>query len=103
MNIRRDDVVIAIAGRHAGAGKSGKVLQVFPAKQRAIVEGLNVVKKAMRKTQDNPQGGIGEKECPMPISNLALYCPSCRRGVRVKRVQEGDKRVRKCKRCGHAF
>ena len=66
--IRRGDMVVAIAG--ADRGKRGKVLRVLPETSRAIVEGLHTVKKHMRKSQDNPQGGIVEREAPMALSNL---------------------------------
>jgi large subunit ribosomal protein L24 len=72
-HIKRGDVVTAIAGDDAASGKTGKVMRVFPEEQRAIVEGLNLVKKAMRKTQDNPKGGIHEKEAPIHLSNLKLH------------------------------
>lgn len=99
--IRKNDAVIAVSG--TSAGKSGKVLQVLPAKGRAIVEGLNLVKKCMRKTQDNPQGGIAEKEAPIALSNLMLQCPDCKKGVKISRSRDGDKSIRKCRSCGHAF
>ena len=70
MHIRKGDIVKAIAGDDAG--KQGKVLGTFPARNRALVEGLNFVKKHMRKSQDTPNGGIVEKEAPMAASNLAL-------------------------------
>lgn len=66
--IKKGDMVQAIAGDDKG--KSGKVLQVLSGGSRALVEGLNFVKKHMRKTQDNPQGGVFEKEAPIHLSNL---------------------------------
>ena len=99
--IRKNDTVIAMAG--VSRGKTGKVLHVFPKTGRAIVEGLNVVKKSLRKTQDNPQGGIADKESAIQMSNLMPYCPTCKKGVRVARLKEGDNAVRKCRKCGHAF
>jgi large subunit ribosomal protein L24 len=62
VHVKRGDVVVAIAGDDAAGGKTGKILKVYPEKGRAVVEGLNFVKKHMRKTQDNPEGGIVEKE-----------------------------------------
>lgn len=67
-HIKKGDTVVAIAGDDKG--KSGKVLQVIPGKGTAIVEGLNFVKKHMRPTQENQQGGIVEKEAPINVSNL---------------------------------
>lgn len=66
--IKKGDTVLVIAGDDNG--KTGKVLQVLPETGRALVEGLNFVKKHMRKTQDNPQGGVIEKEAPIHLSNL---------------------------------
>lgn len=68
--IKKGDVVKAIAGDDAASGKTGKVLQVLRETDRVLVEGLNMVKKHMRKTQDNPQGGIVEVEAPLHISNV---------------------------------
>ena len=72
MHIRRGDVVKAISGEDADGKKTGKVLKVYPEKGRALVEGFNFVKKHMRKSQDNPNGGIVTKEAPMAASKLAV-------------------------------
>jgi len=64
--IKKGDMVLVIAGDDKG--KTGKILQVLG--DRALVEGLNFVKKHMRKSQDNPQGGVIEKEAPINLSNL---------------------------------
>ena len=101
MNIRRNDIVVAIRGRDKG--KQGKVLQIIAGKGRAVVEGLNMVTKHLRKSQDNPKGGITQKEASIALANLMLYCQQCKKAVRVKHVAEGEKRVRKCKKCGQAF
>ena len=101
MKIKRNDIVVAIRGRDAG--KSGKVLRVLPDAGRVLVEGINLVTKHVRKSQDNPKGGIVRKETPIAVANLALQCPHCKRGVRVRRVTEADKRVRRCAKCGHGF
>jgi len=100
-NIKKNDTVIAIAG--SSSGKTGKVLDVNPVRGRAIVEGLKLMKKTLRKSQDNPQGGIAEKEGAIAISNLMLYCPDCKKGVRVRRSKEGKKAVRKCASCDRPF
>ena len=72
MHVRRGDVVKAISGEDADGKKTGKVLKVYPETGRALVEGFNFVKKHMRKTQDNPNGGIVSKEAPMAASKLAV-------------------------------
>ena len=74
MHVRRDDIVKAITGRDAG--KTGKVMKVYPTKGRVLVEGLNFVSKALRKSQDNPNGGIVKREAPMAASNVAVVTPA---------------------------
>ena len=68
MNIKKDDMVKVITGRDRG--KTGRVIKVFPKKNRLIVEGLNLVKKHQRPTQENQQGGIVEKELSIHSSNV---------------------------------
>jgi large subunit ribosomal protein L24 len=99
--VKKGDTVICTHG--VSAGKTGKVLHVKSGGNRVLVEGLNLVKKCLRKTQDNPQGGISEKESPLAISNVMLYCTHCRKGVRTSHSTDGTRPVRLCKRCGHAF
>jgi len=99
--IRKEDVVIATSGDEKGS--TGKVLEVLPDRGRAIVEGLNVVKKTLKKTRENPKGGIVPREAPIALSNLMPYCPACKKGVRVRSDLDGGGRLRKCRACGHAF
>ena len=99
--IRKNDIVVVRKG--SSAGKTGKVLFVIKGRNRAIVEGVNLVKKCQKKSQENPQGGIVEKEASLNAANLMLQCPECKKGVPVARVKDGPKNVRKCKRCGHLF
>lgn len=97
-HIRRNDVVVAICGKDRG--KRGKVLRVFPKNSRAVVEGLNLVKKAMRPSSTNPQGGIITKEATIHLSNLMLCCPKCNQPTRSGRKTLADgTRVRFCKKC----
>jgi large subunit ribosomal protein L24 len=69
-HIKKGDTVEVIAGDDKG--KSGKVLQILPQAERALVEGLNYAKKHMKATQDNPQGGVVDIEAPIAISNLKV-------------------------------
>ena len=69
-HIKKNDAVIVISGSHKG--KSGKVLEVLPAKQRAVVEGVAMIKKHLKKSQENPQGKIAEREGSVHVSNLML-------------------------------
>ena len=72
MHVRRGDIVRAISGADADGKKTGKVLKTYPSKGRVLVEGFNFVKKHMRKSQDNPNGGIVTKEAPMASSKLVV-------------------------------
>ncbi len=89
LKIKRGDIVQAIAGSEAGGAKSGKVLMVLPSKGKIIVEGLNRVKKHMKPSQDNPQGGVIEKEAPIAISNVRKVEGSEKKPSRAKR-KSGD-------------
>ena len=72
MHVRRGDIVRAISGADADGKKTGKVLKTYPSKGRVLVEGFNFVKKHMRKSQDNPNGGIVSKEAPLAASKLVV-------------------------------
>ena len=72
MHVRRGDIVRAISGADADGKKTGKVLKTYPEKGRALVEGFHFVKKHMRKSQENPNGGVVTKEAPMAASKLVV-------------------------------
>jgi large subunit ribosomal protein L24 len=80
LRIKKNDKVIIIAGKDKG--KSGKVLKVFPKDARVIVEKINIVKKAKRRTQQDQQGGFVELEAPIHISNVMLADKKTNRPVR---------------------
>jgi len=67
-HVKKGDQVQVITGNHKGA--MGKVLQVFPAKSQVLIEGVRIIKKHTKKSQDNPQGAIVEREGPIHISNV---------------------------------
>lgn len=69
-HIKRGDEVVVLSGAHKG--KSGKILEILPAKQRARVEGVAMIKRHLKKSQDNPNGAIVEREGSIHISNLQL-------------------------------
>lgn len=69
-HVKKNDQVVVIAG--SNRGQRGKVLEVIGSKNRVLVEGVNLIKKAARKSQDNPQGGIVEREGSLHISNVML-------------------------------
>ncbi len=96
--IKRDDVVMVIAGKEKG--KTGKVLKIFPKKDRAVVEKVNFIKRHTRPGAHSRQGGIVEKENPIQVSNLMVVCGKCTDPTRLgRRVLEDGKRVRYCKKC----
>jgi large subunit ribosomal protein L24 len=97
--IRKNDTVLVIAGREKG--KRGKVLFVLPARERVIIERVNMVKRHQRPTQKLRQGGIIEREAPMHVSNVMLVCSKCDKATRVgMRVLADDRRSRVCRKCG---
>jgi large subunit ribosomal protein L24 len=69
-HVKKGDQVEVISGNFRGS--SGKILAVFPGKQRVVVEGVRIIKKHLRKSQDNPSGKIAEREGPIHISNVKL-------------------------------
>ena len=81
-------------------GKTGKVLSVDPAKQRVIVEGVNMVSKHTKPNAKQPQGGIIKQEAPIHVSNLNLIDPKSGKPTRVGFKVEGDKKVRYAKKSG---
>jgi len=98
LNIKKDDRVLVVAGREKG--KVGKILKVDPAKQRAVVEKVNMIKRHTRAGQSS-QGGVLEREAPLALSNLMVLCPKCNQPGRVARKKlESGKSARFCKKCG---
>ena len=95
--IRSGDTVEVISGKEAG--KRGKVLRVVADKQRVVVERVNFIKRHVKPTQKNPQGGVIEREAAMHISNVLLVCPSCGKATRTGVRAEGEGKVRFCKKC----
>ena len=97
--IRRNDTVVVMTGKDSG--KRGRVLKVLPAKNRLIVEGVNIIK---RHTRPNPQrnikGGIVTREASLHASNVQLVCPECGKTTRVGRKLLNDgRKVRICRKC----
>ncbi|OGW83461.1 MAG: 50S ribosomal protein L24 [Omnitrophica bacterium RIFCSPLOWO2_01_FULL_45_10] len=96
--IRKNDTVLVLAGKDRG--KTGRVFRVFPNEGRALVEGINYVKRHMRKTKQDQQAGIVQKESPIHLSNLALACKTCNKPASVGiKILEDETKTRFCKRC----
>jgi large subunit ribosomal protein L24 len=103
MHIRKDDQVVVIAGDDKGA-EPRKVLRALPQAGKVVVEGVNRVYKHLKPSAKNQQGGRLSKEMPIDASNVLLYCPTCRRGVRVgHRLTEGGRKERYCKAGGEGL
>ena len=89
MKIKKGDTVQVMTGNDAG--KTGRVIKVFKYKERVVIEGVNMVKKHARPTQDNPQGGIIEKEASIHISNVMIIISGKPTRVGYKILEDGRK------------
>jgi large subunit ribosomal protein L24 len=96
--IKAGDKVMVIAGKDKG--KVGKVLKVLPEKDRVVVEGVRIVKKHLKPTASNPEGGVVEREAPIHISNVMLVDPKTGKPTRVGIKYENGKKLRYAKRSG---
>jgi large subunit ribosomal protein L24 len=107
MKIRKNDIVLVIAGN--ARGKKGKVLKVYPDRDRLIVEGVNIMKRHSRPSQKNPQGGIVQREAPIHVSNVMLLDPKTSEPTRLgtKVVMDAatgkKRRLRVAKATGETF
>ena len=101
MHVRKNDFVVVVAGN--SKGKEGKVLKVFPATNRVIVEGVNIIKRHTRPTQTNPQGGVVQKEASIHSSNVMVKDLKSGKATRVgyartKDAATGKKKVMRVSR-----
>lgn len=98
LRIKKGDKVIVTAGKDKG--KSGKILKVVRAKNRVLVDGVNIMKKHAKRRSESDQGGLRDITLPIHASNVMLLCSSCNVGVRFSMKESGDKsKVRICKKC----
>ena len=91
-HVKKGDQVEVISGNFRGS--SGKILEVLPRKQQVLVEGVRIIKKHLRKSQDNPQGKIAEREGPIHISNVRLM----ETGTKTEKKKEGKKEKKAAKK-----
>ena len=115
MNIKVNDTVVVISGKDKyvtdkkgnKSPKTGKVLKVYPKTNRVLVEGVNMVKKHQKPTQENSTGSIIEKEAPIDASNVMLFDPKVNKGVKTKIVEKEVKgkvqKIRVSKKSGYEF
>ena len=105
MRVNKDDLVIILSGSSRNKGetrdKRFRVLAVDKESGKVTVEGVNVVRKAVRRSRRNPRGGMLSMEMPIAISNVQVVCPKCSRPTRVgARFAEDGAKYRVCKKCG---
>jgi large subunit ribosomal protein L24 len=98
LGIRREDTVVVLSGKEKG--KKGRVIAVIPAKERVLVERVNMIKKHMRPNQQYKQGGIIEMEASLHVSKVMLVCPKCSAPTRIANMKlEDGRKLRACRKC----
>ena len=100
-HIKKNDTVIVISGEDRG--KKGRVLEVYPEKQRALVEGVRIISRHTKPNAKSPDGGILKKESPIHISNLMMADPKSGKPTRVGKKEQGKKLVRFAKKSGEVI
>ncbi|GEN56920.1 50S ribosomal protein L24 [Halolactibacillus alkaliphilus] len=101
MHVKKGDKVQVLSGKDKG--KQGVILEAYPKKERVLVEGVNIVKKHQKPSQDNPQGGILEKEAPIHVSNVLPIDPKSGEPTRVGYEVRDGKKVRIAKKSGESL
>ena len=99
VHVKTGDTVVVINGKNRG--RKGKVMQVSPAEDKVIVEGVNVVTKHVKPKKMGEQGGLVKAESALYASKVQLVCPKCGRPTRTgSKINAKGKKVRTCKKCG---
>jgi large subunit ribosomal protein L24 len=98
VKIRKGDRVEVLSGKERG--KTGEVSFAYPSEQRVIVAGVNISKRHSRPTRSTTQGGIIDKDMPMPVSQVAILCSKCGPSRVGYSVDALNKKIRICKKCG---
>ncbi|MEW6407394.1 MAG: 50S ribosomal protein L24 [Patescibacteria group bacterium] len=101
MKIKKNDLVLVISGRDRG--KKGKILQVFPRENKAVIEGVNKRFKHLKARRGKEKGERIEFNAPIALANAMLFCPKCNKGVRAGFKVEKDKKIRICRKCKEAI
>ena len=96
--LKVNDEVVVIAGKDKG--KTGKLSNINTKTKKVVVEGVNMVKKALKPSQENPQGGFAEVERPIHISNIQVVSPKTKKATRVRVEEKDGKKVRVAVACG---
>ena len=98
LHIKTGDTVVVLSGDNKG--DKGEVIAVAPAEGKVLVKGVNMIHKHVKPRKQGETGGIIDAEGAIYASKVALYCPKCDKGVRVKMTMDGDSKVRVCAKCG---
>ncbi|WP_067842449.1 50S ribosomal protein L24 [Amphibacillus sediminis] len=101
MHVKKGDKVQVLSGKDKG--KQGVILAAYPKKERVLVEGVNMVKKHQKPSQDNPNGGILNQEAPIHVSNVLPIDPKTGEPTRVGYEERDGKKVRIAKKSGEAL
>jgi large subunit ribosomal protein L24 len=99
MKIKKGDKVRVLAGKDRG--KEGDVMRAIPSRDQVIVDGVNRVKKSQRQTRATMQGGIIDKDMPLPVSAVAIVCGNCGPTRIGYRFDDAAGKVRVCRKCGN--
>ena len=98
LRIKKNDIVMVTSGKDKG--KTGKIIRVFAQEGRVLVEGINLVKKHVRRTREDQKGGVIQIERPVSASNVMPFCKNCNRPVRIGvNINKDTTKSRICKRC----
>ena len=101
MHIKKGDTVVVLSGDDKGV--QGEVIAVSPEEGKVLVKGANIIHKHVKPRKQGEAGGIIDAEGAIYASNVALYCPDCKKGVRVGTKDHDGKKIRVCTKCGHKF
>ena len=101
MHIKKGDTGVVLSGDDKGA--QGEVIAVSPEEGKVLVKDVNIIHKHVKPRKQGENGGIIDAEGAIYASNVALYCPTCKKAVRVRHEVVDGKKVRVCAKCGYKF
>lgn len=101
MKLRKGDKVRVMAGKDKG--REGTIDRVYAKQEKVVLQGINMYKRHVKKSQEMPQGGIIDIPRPIVVSNLMFICPKCKKPTRVGYKIEKNKKIRICKKCNKAL
>ncbi len=101
MKIRKGDKVKIMVGKDKG--KDGVIDRVYPKQEKILIQGMNLIKRHIKKNQELPQGGIVDIPKPIRVSSVMLICPKCSKTTRVGFKLDKNKKLRSCKKCKATF